>query len=433
MKRLLLLLGVIFTFTSIHAQFIHKIKADSVLITNDSCNAELNLENGTRHIKGFLYNKGNGRTEFRAGVIKLNDSLYLIGSDTLNLVGGIAKRAWLQDGNAFNALGTLGTTDNNELRFITNNIERARFNTTGRLLIGKTVPDTTNAQLQVQGQASFYQGKLYTSNGGYQSSASLRTPEYLSFHTGWNVVGCQALTPTEFVKFRVESSGNSTATNGQYSTSDYCGAIVGFNNSLPINYNLADGRKQTLLITTTGTHGGTVAKQLGGDILIKPNVNGINYSTQFGNADVILQPAGAGKVNIPDKNLLVGGAIGIGTTAPVSRMHVNGTGRFDSVLSTTGRRIGLRSVAAGITLTDLDECIIGDASGGTFNVTLPTAVGRNGQYYTIKKKDNSVNSITINTTSSQTIDGNTTYSLINQWSFVTVIAEAGNWLIIAKS
>jgi hypothetical protein len=49
------------------AQYIYKIKADSVLITNDSCNAELIIENSTKHVLGFLYNKGNGRTEFRSG------------------------------------------------------------------------------------------------------------------------------------------------------------------------------------------------------------------------------------------------------------------------------------------------------------------------------------------------------------------------------
>lgn len=67
------------------AQYVNKIKADSVLITNDSCNAEFNLENTTRNIKGFLYNKGNGRTEFRKAVNKLNDSLYIIGGDTLDI------------------------------------------------------------------------------------------------------------------------------------------------------------------------------------------------------------------------------------------------------------------------------------------------------------------------------------------------------------
>jgi len=89
MRKLFLFLVVTFAFTQTRAQYIHKIKADSVLITNDSCTAELNLENSTKHIKGFLYNRGNGRTEFRKAV-KLNDSTFIFGDDTL-LLGGNGK------------------------------------------------------------------------------------------------------------------------------------------------------------------------------------------------------------------------------------------------------------------------------------------------------------------------------------------------------
>ncbi|MFC0773046.1 hypothetical protein [Terrimonas alba] len=87
MKKLLLIPFLLLMALLSDAQYIHKIKADSVLITNDSCNAELNLENSTKDTLGFLYNKGKGRTEFRRGLIKLNDSLYLIGGDTLKLIG----------------------------------------------------------------------------------------------------------------------------------------------------------------------------------------------------------------------------------------------------------------------------------------------------------------------------------------------------------
>jgi hypothetical protein len=84
MKQLLFLFCFIFITTALKAQYVHKIKGDSVLITNDSCSAELIVENSTKLIKGFLYNRGNGRTEFRKGVIKINDSMYLFGNDTLN-------------------------------------------------------------------------------------------------------------------------------------------------------------------------------------------------------------------------------------------------------------------------------------------------------------------------------------------------------------
>ncbi len=60
---------VLLLFTGISSacfsQFTYRIKADSVKITNDSCTAELIIENSTKNVTGFLYNKGNGRTEFR--------------------------------------------------------------------------------------------------------------------------------------------------------------------------------------------------------------------------------------------------------------------------------------------------------------------------------------------------------------------------------
>ena len=91
MKKILLLITACIVTSILSAQYIYKIKADSVLITNDSCTAELNLENSTKNVKGFLYNKGNGRTEFRRGAIKINDSTYLIGSDTISVGSSIGK------------------------------------------------------------------------------------------------------------------------------------------------------------------------------------------------------------------------------------------------------------------------------------------------------------------------------------------------------
>jgi len=99
MKKLLLIPVLLLMAMLSHSQFIHKIKADSVLITNDSCNAELNLENSTKDTLGFLYNKGKGRTEFRRALRKINDSLYIIGADTLNTAKGL-NDAYIRNQNA---------------------------------------------------------------------------------------------------------------------------------------------------------------------------------------------------------------------------------------------------------------------------------------------------------------------------------------------
>src|SRR5690349_8666297 len=85
MYRILLLLIFFCLGKTLSAQHVYTIKADSVKITNSCDTAELIIENHTQNVPGFLFNKGRGRTEFRKGAFKLNDTAYLIGADTLKI------------------------------------------------------------------------------------------------------------------------------------------------------------------------------------------------------------------------------------------------------------------------------------------------------------------------------------------------------------
>ena len=182
MKKALLVSVFVYFGSTAFSQFTYKIKADSVLITNDSCNAELNLENSTRNVKGFLYNKGNGRTEFRRGAVKVpsSDSLYVIGADTINLAAGGSLNAWKLNGNSGTnpATNFLGSTDNNALIFKTNNLERMRIRSSdaglgGFVGIGTNSPTSllhlygVNPTLYFEGDSnSYYGGILIKSNLG---------------------------------------------------------------------------------------------------------------------------------------------------------------------------------------------------------------------------------------------------------------------------
>jgi hypothetical protein len=64
---------------------------------------------------------------------------------------------------------------------------------------------------------------------------------------------------------------------------------------------------------------------------------------------------------------------------------------------------------------------------GTTTLTMPTAVG-NTNRYTIKNVG--INTITINTTSSQTIDGSTTINIAVQYTTLDLISDGTNWNII---
>jgi len=123
----LLLFVSLFLHDRMAAQGTYTITADSVKLTGcDS--SELIIQNHTQNVPGFLFNTGNGRTVFRRGAQKLNDSLYLIGADTLKT----SSHAWQQGGNAFGATGILGTLDNNHLDLYTNGIKRGRLDSIGQ-------------------------------------------------------------------------------------------------------------------------------------------------------------------------------------------------------------------------------------------------------------------------------------------------------------
>lgn len=70
-----------------------------------------------------------------------------------------------------------------------------------------------------------------------------------------------------------------------------------------------------------------------------------------------------------------------------------------------------------------------DCTSGTFTTTLPTAASVAGKVYVIK--NSGAGTITIATTSSQTIDGSTTKTLNTQYTGYQLISDGSNWKIIS--
>lgn len=71
-----------------------------------------------------------------------------------------------------------------------------------------------------------------------------------------------------------------------------------------------------------------------------------------------------------------------------------------------------------------------DCTANTFTVTLPTAVGITGQIFEVK--NSGAGTITIATTSSQTIDGVTTKTISTQYNFYQVMSNGANWIVIGS-
>ena len=123
-----------------------------------------------------------------------------------------------------------------------------------------------------------------------------------------------------------------------------------------------------------------------------------------------------------------------------AKMHVtytagSGTGggstEFNSALKANGAfTVPYVAKTAAYSVTDKDYTVDGDATGGAFNLTLPTASGRTGRIYVLRKSDASANAVTVVTSGGQSINGATTYPLTTQYQTVRVQCDGSNWIVI---
>jgi hypothetical protein len=69
---------------------------------------------------------------------------------------------------------------------------------------------------------------------------------------------------------------------------------------------------------------------------------------------------------------------------------------------------------------------------GAVTFTLPTAVGKVGKMITVKKTEGSAHAVTVNTVSSQTIDGAADKVINTPFGYVTLYSDGANWLIFSE-
>ena len=86
------------------------------------------------------------------------------------------------------------------------------------------------------------------------------------------------------------------------------------------------------------------------------------------------------------------------------------------------------------TLNVAESGLVTVTAASAYTILLPTAVGNGGLIYIIKKTDDNSNLITIDGNADETIDGAATYTDLNyQYSYVIIISDNSNWLIIGES
>ena len=84
--------------------------------------------------------------------------------------------------------------------------------------------------------------------------------------------------------------------------------------------------------------------------------------------------------------------------------------------------------AASDTLGTSDHTVLCDCTLNSITINLPAAI--DGQQYVIKKIDSSINTVTIDGDSSETIDGALTKILTTQYECVTIVSDGTNWFIV---
>lgn len=113
------------------------------------------------------------------------------------------------------------------------------------------------------------------------------------------------------------------------------------------------------------------------------------------------------------------GNVRIGTGAPNSILDVGGPVATDVATATA-------NVIAAASLT------IADAAGGSFTVSLRTAVGITGRRYSIKRINAGANTVTVDGNASETIDGALTKVLGSQYAALEVVSDGANWVIVSQ-
>jgi hypothetical protein len=170
-----------------------------------------------------------------------------------------------------------------------------------------------------------------------------------------------------------------------------------------------------------------------------PNIPITHTGTKASFGTIPVAGGGTGATTLTAHGVLVGNAAGaIAVTSAGTAGQVltsNGPAADPTFQAAGGGTTGTyASKAVDYTLTTSDDVIGFDASGAAKTATLPTAAGNSGKQLKIVKTDTTANTVTINTTSAQTIGGRTSGAIVfrRPQDSITVVSDGTNWQILEK-
>jgi hypothetical protein len=88
-----------------------------------------------------------------------------------------------------------------------------------------------------------------------------------------------------------------------------------------------------------------------------------------------------------------------------------------------------RNIFSSANILPTDDIIFVDCSSENINLTLPSAISLGGKKIHIKRKIGDF-ALTILTSLSQTIDGSSSFNILNNYEAITLISDNSNWFIV---
>jgi len=151
---------------------------------------------------------------------------------------------------------------------------------------------------------------------------------------------------------------------------------------------------------------------------------GNNFLIGTGTASKAVVFMTGGTVQSSNERMRIDGSgnVGIGTTNPVSTLQVSGSFSTAIVKKT-----------ASYTVTVNDYTILCNNASGAITISLPTAAGCAGRMYAIKKISGGIgnNVVIAGFGGTETIDGATTYTIVNQNTSIILQSDGNNWYILS--
>jgi len=97
-----------------------------------------------------------------------------------------------------------------------------------------------------------------------------------------------------------------------------------------------------------------------------------------------------------------------------------------------GMSKAIATVSANTTLNTTHYTVLVNAATAGITITLPAVASNSGRVYTIKKIDSSANTVTIDGSGTEKIDGANTATLSAQWNSRTIHCDGSAWYVIAS-